>query len=103
MLRDFNNAFRLAMTRKKNHTMPELKRASEAVKLVMQTLICAGLLISITGIILIIGQAGGLEMNLIFKSIAVAVLPLLYAIGFNLILLSLRAKISRLMIDFVQE
>lgn len=102
MLRDFNNAFRLAMTRKKNYTMPELKRASEAVKLVMQTLLCAGLLISITGIILILKQAGGAEMNQIFANFAVVVLPLLYALGFDLILLPIRAKISRLMIDFVQ-
>lgn len=103
MLKDFNNAFRLAMTKKKIYSMPELKRASEAVKLVMQTLICAGLLISMAGIILSFKYAEGQDTNLLFANFSIAILPILYALGFELILLPIRAKVNRLMIDFMQE
>ncbi len=103
MLKDFNSAFRFAMSRKKNFNIPELRRASEAVTLVMQTLLYAGMLISITGIIFILRQSAEMELDFIFANFAVAVLPIFYVMGFNLILLLIRAKINRMIIDFVQE
>lgn len=100
LLKDFNNAFRLSMKKNQIKSMSEIKRAIEAVDLVMKVLLGSGAFISLFLIVMILGNLD--TPSTIGPQISVALLSLVYALAINLFLLPLRAVLRRRLQEFIE-
>lgn len=101
LFRDFNNAFAIALSKKKIARITEMKRAMEAVDLTMKTLLFGGGFIFIFSLIIVLRNLEVPEM--LGPNIAVAMLTFIYAIGFNIILLPIKSKLNIRMTEFMQD
>lgn len=99
LFKDFNNAFVLVMKPKKNVQLKEVKRAIEAVELVMKCLLYTGVFVALISIIVIMHDFT--EMEYIGPNLAVAVLTMIYSLFINLILLPVKVKLKTMMIDML--
>lgn len=90
LFKDFNNAFRLSVSRKKEFTRFELLRAIEAVNLTIKALWASGIFHSIFGIVHVFVTMTG-EQRL--KATAISLITLLYAAFFVILLLPLRSRL----------
>lgn len=98
---DFNNAFGIALGRKKDVTLNEIKRAGEAVSLTIKTLLCSGFLLFLMSIVAILHCMDTPE--LLGPHISVAILSLLYSCVLTLILLPLKAILNLRIIEYMSE
>lgn len=100
LLKDFNNAFRLSNKKNKISSMGEIKRAIEAVDLVMKVLLAAGGFIAIFVLVIIMGELD--DPSTIGPKMAVAFLSLIYALAIDLFLLPLKSRLKIRMQEFIE-
>lgn len=95
LLKDFNNAFRLAVRTKRDTEtgvpVSELRRAVEAVRLARRVSLAGGVFALLFQIILILHNMSTPEQ--LGPMLAVAILTLLYALAITLLLLPLESKL----------
>ncbi len=95
LLKDFNNAFRLAVRPKRDTETgvpaSELRRAVEAVRLARRVSLAGGVFALLFQIILILHNMSTPEK--LGPMLAVAILALLYALAITLLLLPLESKL----------
>lgn len=99
LIKDFNNAFRIALSRKKNVSLNELKRAIEAVTLAIRTLLGSGFLIFLMAMITILHRLDTPE--LLGPHISVALIAFIYACVFALPLLPLKSILNLRIIEYM--
>lgn len=98
---DLGKAFQFAVGGKKIKKCSELKRAEEAVTLAIKTLLASGALIAAVPLITYFRNIT--DVAKIGPSIIVTILPMVYTIGFSIILLPLRSRIRVKIIEFMVE
>ncbi len=101
LLRDFNNAFAIALSKKKIASITEIKRAIEAVELTMKSLMYGSIFTFLFSLIIILRCVDSLQ--LLAPNFSVAILTFIYAIGFNMLLLPIKAKLNIKMTEYMQE
>jgi len=87
--KDFLKGIKLMRSKENLYSAIELKRMLQAVKLVIKTTLLSGILGSLLGTIAILSNG-----TFLFEHFAVAMIALLYAIIFVLILLPIEARIK---------
>lgn len=92
LLRDFNNAFSVALSKKKDWTLLEIKRAREAVELARKTLVASGAFTFLFAMVVILRTLDTPET--LGPNMAVALLTFIYAEILNLLLLPISSKIK---------
>ena len=100
-VRRFWKSISVCRRRKKIKKCSELKRAEEAVTLAIKTLLASGALIAAVPLITYFRNIT--DVAKIGPSIIVTILPMVYTIGFSIILLPLRSKIRVKIIEFMVE
>lgn len=101
LLKDFQNAFRLGIGRKKAASLSELKRAKEAVSLTIKVMLVLSVFIcAVQGIYVIYNMA---DLTLLGPSFSVALLSLVYGMGMALALFPLQARINIKIQEFISE
>ena len=101
LVKDFNNAFSIALSRKKNVSLNELKRATEAVTLAIKTLLGSGFLIFLMSMITILHRLDTPES--LGPHISVALIAFIYACVFALPLLPLRSILNLRIMEYMDE
>ncbi|MBQ3105802.1 MAG: hypothetical protein IJC59_08100 [Lachnospiraceae bacterium] len=101
MLKDFNNAFRLVIGKKKVQGLKELKRAEEAVSLAFRMLISEGVFFFFVESVIILGRMD--TPMALGPNLAVAILSLVYSLGAALMLLPLKSILSMKIQEFISE
>ncbi len=99
--KDFNNAFRIGMGKRKVTTIAEIKRALEAIILVKNTLIYGAVFISIFTAILILKQLD--DISTLGPNLAVMLITLLYALATNIVLLPLKSRLQIMLMEHIQD
>ncbi len=92
LIKDFNNAFGIAFGRKKDAGLNELKRAAEALTLTIKTLMCGGILIFLMSMITILHTLSTPQS--LGPKLSIAIISLIYAFIFSLLLLPLRSILN---------
>lgn len=100
LLKDFNNAFRLSISQRKACTRFELLRAVEAVNLAIKALWASGIFHSTFGIIHTLAKTEG---ALLIRTASVALITLLYAAFFVIMLLPLRSRLLVRLHEFAEH
>ena len=101
LLKDFQNAFRLGIGRKKATSLSELKRAKEAVSLTIKVMLVLSVFIcAVQGIYVIYNMD---DLTLLGPSFSVALLSLVYGMGMALALFPLQARINIKIQEFISE
>ena len=101
LIKDFNNAFRIVLSKKKETTLIELKRAVEAVSLTIKSILCTGFLISMMSLFTILRALDTPEA--LGPKASVCLLSIIYVCVFILILLPLRSALKLRIIEYMQE
>ena len=101
LIKDFNNAFRIALSRKKNVSLNELKRAIEALTLTIKTLLGSGFLIFLMSMLIILHTLDTPES--LGPKLSVALIAFIYACVFALPLLPLRSILKLRIIEYMSE
>ena len=101
LLKDFNSAFRLSVIKSKIKNMSEIKRAIEAVDLVMKVLITAGAFIAACLFIMIMHTLD--DPSTLGPKTAVASVSLIYALAMNLFLLPLKSRLKIRLQEYMEE
>ena len=99
--KDFLNAFRLAVGKKKNAGLSEWKRAKEAVELFMKAVKYGGFFIALMEFANLYNTPDDpwiWRANLVVMSLVV-----LYAFGINVLLLPIRSRLSVNVIEYMQN
>lgn len=104
--KDFMKAFQIS-DKKKETTLVQLNRSIEAVNLVIRTLLYGGVFTTLFSFIMMFQAMAQpeyvLEAKTLFINFGVAMLTMLYALAFCLLLLPVSAALKRKKIDYVQE
>ena len=101
LLKDFNNAFRIALSKKAEYGLIEIKRAIEAVSLTIKTLLCAGTFLFAASLLQILKMfSDPAELG---PHIAVSLLTLIYTLIFALMLLPIKSILNIRIIEFMPE
>ena len=101
LMKDFNNAFKLGLSKKKEGTIREVKRAIEAVALFQKVIITTGIVAFFLSAILVVIQKPRYEI--LMPSIAVALVATLYAGVMALILQPLEVSLKLRLQDMLHE
>ncbi|WP_160561691.1 hypothetical protein [Parablautia muri] len=101
LFKDFNNAFRLGIGKRKAANLMELKRAKEAMSLAIKIILADGGFCVILQQIILFSNADNFEM--LRPSIGVSFITFFYALGMILFLLPLQARINIKMQEFISE
>ena len=101
LIKDFNNAFKLGLSKKKEGTIREVKRAIEAVALFQKVIITTGIVAFFMSAILVLIQRP--EYEILVPSMAVASLAPLYASVIALILQPLEVSLKLRLQDMLHE
>ena len=101
LMKDFNRAFKIGITKNKEVSLTEIKRSIEAVELVMKVLIYGAVFILIFTLIIILRSLN--DLSHLGPNLAVAVLPLIYALALELILIPLKSRLRIKMMEFMGE
>ena len=101
LIKDFNNAFRIALSRKKNVSLNELKRAIEAVTLAIKTLLGSGFLIFLMSMLIILHALDTQES--LGPKLSAALITFIYACAFALPLLPLRSILNLRIMEYMSE
>lgn len=100
LLKHFNNAFSIAFG-KKSRTLEEMQKAREAVELARKTLLAAGVFNCLFAIVVILANIG--DYSKLGPNLAVAILTLLYAVVFDILLLPVSSKIKAKEITYIHK
>lgn len=98
--KDFIQAFRLALSKGEDISLPKLKRAKEAVDLTIKAIIGVGILISSIGAVQSFAQ-GFQETTM--PCLAVSVLGIVYAVMVFLLLLPIQTKLKVKIMKYMEE
>lgn len=101
LLKDFNNAFKLGLSRKKEATIREVKRAIEAVVLFQKVIITTSIFSFLFCMIIILIQKP--EYDNLLASIAVNILSPLYATVIALLLQPMEVNLKLRLQDMLHE
>lgn len=101
LMKDFSNAFRLSISRKKETSIRDLKRAIEAVALFQKVIILTGIFSFLFCMVIILMNKPDYE-SLIF-SISVNILSPLYAVVIALILQPMEVSLRLRLQDMLHE
>lgn len=101
LLKDFNNAFRLVISKKKGSSILELKKAIEAVTLVKNVLLFGAGFISVFSMIIILKELE--DLSHLGPNLAVVFLTLLYSLAINIILLPVKSKLQVMLMEYIQD
>lgn len=98
--KNFIHAFQLALSKKENGSMVQLKRAKEAVDLTLRSIIGSGVLVTSVSIVqsLFLAEHSALPANL-----GVSTLGIVYAACLYLLLLPIHAKIGVKIMEYMEE
>lgn len=98
--KDFFHAFRLALSKKGNRSLLELKRAKEAIDLALKAIIGGGVLNFSVGVVesLFVDR-----MKSIPPCLGVSTLGILYAVFMYLLLIPIQAKLKVKMMEYMGE
>lgn len=104
--KDFGNAFRLTMGKRKQAGLTEWKRAKEAVELLGTTLRYGGFFIALAQLISVSRintelQPG--EENVWWLTLTIAALPVLYGYTVSILLLPIRSRIRICILEYMQK
>ena len=97
--KDFSNAFRFSIGKKKPDKLLELKRAREAVNLVILTIIAASVFIAMVQMIQILYTLDNLPS--LGPNIAVMLVSIMYGMCFVLLLLPIQSKLNVRIQEFI--
>lgn len=101
LFKDFNNAFRITLNKKAEYGLIEIKRAIEAVSLIIKTLLCTGIFLftaSLLQILRMLSDPAELGHN-----ISAALLAWVYTLIFALMLLPIKSILNIRIIEFMPE
>lgn len=101
LLKDFNNAFRIALKRKKEAGLTEIKRAAEAVSLTIHTLSFSAFFLFAISLISILRNLS--DPAALGPSLAVAFLACIYSLALALALLPIKSILTIRAIEFMQQ
>ena len=106
--KDFGKGLAISMHKNSEVTLLQLNKSIEAVKLVQKLLIYAGVFISLFSFVVQVMpdavQYSAQEYMQVFgNNFAVAILPLMYALVFSLLLLPVSAVLQRKKIEYIQK
>lgn len=108
--KDFGKGLAISMHKNPEVTLLQLNKSIEAVKLVQKLLIYAGVFISLFSFVVVVQvmpdavQYSAQEYMQVFgNNFAVAILPLMYALVFSLLLLPVSAVLQRKKIEYIQK
>ena len=101
--KDFINAFRLFFGNQKKGIFAERKKAIEAVDLVMGTLQKGGIFTVILQTVGYFAMTSSLDAGKWHADLAVLFIPLLYAYMFNLLLLPIKGRINKEIIEYMLD
>ncbi len=101
LFKDFNNAFRLGIGKRKAGNLMELKRAKEAMSLAIKSIIAdAGFCVVLQEIILF---SNAESFEALRPSIGISFITFFYALGMVLFLLPIQARLNVKMQEFISE
>lgn len=100
LFKDFHKAFSLVLGKKKESSLTEIKRALEAVDLVMKIFLYGGGFIFLFACIIILRDVENIQLW--GMNFATATLSLLYALTVNILLLPLKSRLKIKMMEFMQ-
>ena len=101
LLKDFNNAFRIALNRKKEAGLIEIKRAIEAIGLTIHTLFYSAFFLFAISLIAILRSLSDLAS--LGPNLAVAFLTCIYSLALALMLLPIKSILTVRAIEFMQQ
>lgn len=101
LLKDFNNAFRFVVGKKKVENIKELRRSVEAVSLAIKVTLFSGVLISVIQCVVILGTLDNPEK--LGPMLCVSILAVVYALGLSLLMLPLRTQLQVKIIEYLSE
>ena len=101
LLKDFNNAFRIALSRKKEAGLTEIKRAAEAVNLTIHTLFYSAFFLFAISLIAILRSLS--DPAMLGPNLAVAFLTCIYSLALALVLLPIKSILTVRAIEFMQQ
>lgn len=102
MFRDFRASFRRAFSVRVACTRVELQRSMEAVKLARKSNFTAGIFGFLTAFVIVCKSYDALGENVFWLNMSVAVIPVIYAVVFDLIFLAVYGRLKKRYIDFMQ-
>ena len=103
LIKDFNNALKLALGKKKAESILQLKRAKEAVKLTGNICIASGVMGTCCGIIQVFYIYRGEDLSSLLAGLGVSILTLFYSLIIYLLLLPIKSKIEIKILEYMQE
>lgn len=101
LFRDFNNAFRIALSKKKNNSLIEIKRALEAVNLMVRAFPCISLFLFLVSMITVLHRMD--TPATLGPAISVSLLCFIYGMAMALLLLPIKAILQVRIIEFMPE
>lgn len=100
LLKDFNNAFKLTIGKKKEESILELKRAKEAVRFAGKLFIITGIITSLIGFIMASYDCTNIRSFMV--NMSVALLTVFYGLVFYICLLPIQERIEIKISEFMQ-
>ena len=97
--KDFSNAFRYSIGKKKPEKLLELKRAKEAVSLVIWTTVSASVFVTMAQLIQILYWIS--ELSSLGPNLSVMIISIMYGMGFVLLLLLMQAILNVKIQEFI--
>lgn len=101
LLKDFNNAFHIALGKKKSNGLIEIKRALEAVNMMIWTFLCSGLFLFLASMITVLHSLD--DPSYLGPVISVSLLCFIYGAALALLLLPIKAILQVRIIEFMPE
>ena len=95
----FSNAFRYSIGKKKPEKLLELKRAKEAVSLVIWTTVSASVFVTMAQLIQILYWIS--ELSSLGPNLSVMIISIMYGMGFVLLLLPMQAILNVKIQEFI--
>ncbi|MCM1387233.1 MAG: hypothetical protein NC231_07905 [Bacillus sp. (in: Bacteria)] len=101
LFKDFNNAFRIALSKKRESSLIAIRRALEAVTLTIRTLLSSGLFLLAFSLLMILRRLD--DLSALGPVLSVALITWAYTLIITLLLLPIKSILNVHMIEFMQE
>lgn len=103
LLRDFGNAFRMVLSKKKKISVAKLKRAIDAVDLEVRGQILAAVLIGFASLLNLLYVYGGKDSYAFGEYLEYVGLPLVFALLLACLLLPLKYRLKVMLADYLSS
>lgn len=101
LFRDFNNAFRIALSKKGNNSLIEIKRALEVINMMIRAFLCIGLFLFLISMITVLHRLDTPES--LGPALSVSLLCFIYGTAMALLLLPIKSILQVRIIEFMPE